>query len=132
MCLTANQTFFVSLVGSNKCLYCGEEKHKKKRYLFYAFYKITSFIEVDEGTGKISIRERVIRIRINIPQIQYIKEAIMSSPKLKSETITFNLNEIIKKLAESRKKSADKPINSQKIKLISVSEKRLFTTQPRN
>ncbi len=122
---TANQTPFISLIGSNKCLYCGEEKHKKKRYLLYAFYKMTDFIEVDEGTGKISIRKRVIRIRVSVPQIHCIKKAIMSSPKLESETITFNLNEIVRKLAESRKKPAGKPVNLQKIKLISISDERL-------
>ncbi len=72
---------------------------------------MTNFIEINEGTGKISIRGRVIRIRVGVPQIQYIKEAIMSSPKLGSETITFNLSEITRKLAESKKKPASKPIN---------------------
>ncbi len=93
---------------------------------------MTGFIEVDEGTGKISVRGRVIRMRVGLPQIQCIKEAIMSSSKLESETITFNLSEITKKLAESRKKPADKPINLQEIELISVSNERLPTTQPRS
>ncbi len=56
----------------------------------------------------------------------------MSSPKLGSETITFNLSEITKKLAKSRKKPTNKPVNSQKIKLISISKKRLPTAQPRS
>ncbi len=69
------------------------------------------FIEVDEGTGKIWVRGRVIRMRVGLPQIQYIEEAIMFSSKLESETITFNLNEIVKKLVESRKKSAGKSVS---------------------
>ncbi len=56
----------------------------------------------------------------------------MSSPKLGSETITFNLSEIARKLVESRKKPAGKPVSSQEIKLISVSDERLPTTQPRS
>ena len=56
----------------------------------------------------------------------------MFSLKLKSETITFNLSEIARKLAESRKKPAGKSVSSQEIELISVSEERLPTTQPRN
>ncbi len=69
------------------------------------------FIEVDEGTGKISIRERVIRMRVNVPQIQCIEETIMFSLKLGSEMITFNFSEIARKLVESRKKPADKPVS---------------------
>ncbi len=86
---------------------------------------MTGFIEVDEGTGKISVRGRVIRMRVGVPQIQCIEEAIMSSLKLGSETITFNLSEIARKLAESRKKPAGKSVSSQEIELISVSEERL-------
>ena len=73
---------------------------------------MTNFIEIDEDTGKISVRGRVIRMRVGVFQIQYIKEAIMSSLKLGSKTITFNLSEIARKLAENRKKPASKPINS--------------------
>ncbi len=56
----------------------------------------------------------------------------MFSLKLKNKTITFNLSEIAKKLAESKKKLADKSISLQEIKLISVSDERLPTTQPRS
>ncbi len=36
----------------------------------------------------------------------------MSLLKLGSETITFNLSEIVRKLVESKKKSAGKSVNS--------------------
>ena len=62
---------------------------------------MTSFIEINESTGKISIRGRVIRMRVSVSQIQYIKEAIIFSLKLGSETITFNFSEIVRKLAEN-------------------------------
>jgi len=71
-------------------------------------------------------------MRVSVPQIQYIEEAIMSSSKLGSETITFNLSEIARKLAESRKKPAGKPVSLQEIELISVSDERLSTAQPRS
>src|SRR6266536_2992457 len=56
----------------------------------------------------------------------------MFSLKLGSETITFNLCEIAKKLTENRKKPAGKPISSQEIEFISISDERLPTAQPRN
>ncbi len=71
-------------------------------------------------------------MRVGVPQIQCIEEAIIFSLKLGSETITFNFSEIARKLAESRKKPAGKLVSSQEIELIFVSDERLSTAQPRS